>query len=199
VLHSSKKGFGSMMWSLLSMPFEVEEIALILQMRPEKIRFLLATGGMTSSYVLREELPTRTKMMTSWDLLGYLVRSKISDFVPKAAAELTSLLLDELARGFDDDSDGYREFQDDEIWSVAEYALENWALTKHMSNGEAFNLLTALERALQESWCSWKAGITNLHESMQAIESQSGWARRSVGVKSIFGLLRTVSYGMQTT
>jgi hypothetical protein len=186
-----------MMWSLLSLPFEADEVALILQMRPEKVRFLLATGGMPNSYVLRELLPTRTKLMTGWDLLEYLIWTKMRDLVPHTAAKLSNRLVDELARIFDDDSDAYRELGRTEIWLIVEEAWAELTPIDRTPTNDTFPFCAVLADILQQSWRYLQAGLTRLYTHVRTREAQSPWARRTGGSKSIFGLLRSPNFNIQ--
>jgi hypothetical protein len=189
----------SIMLSLLSFPFEVEEAAQILQVRPEKIRLLLATGRLHASYAVRELLPTRTQLMTGWDLLEYMIKVRIRDLFPQTAPRLSNVLVDEFARCYDDGSQSYRELEHDEIWWIAEVALMDCADTDRTVTCDTFTSCGVLVDILQQSWCSLKAGLTNFHEHLPAVDVRSPWVRQEARCKSVFGLLRGHSFSIRST
>jgi hypothetical protein len=153
----------SKMLSLLAMPFEMDEAATILGIKANQVRHALAVGRIKSSFEVRELLPTRTRFMTGWDLLEFMVTSRLCAMIPLCANIVASELLDELARAFDDDSDDFRHLSHDEIWSIADDVADGFPELQESAKCGSQGFKAMLANELSYSWRSLRTGYADLH------------------------------------
>lgn len=181
----------SVTWSLLSLPFEAFEAALILQMRPEKVTLALASGHLKGSHEFRGLLPSRSKFVTGWDLLEYLIGRRIQGIGPETSARLAGCVVDEIAKVFDNGSEAHYQLMQAEISEIATYVLAEEGFSLSGFSHPVVAPDVSLSDAITESWERLKAGFANLQADTRTVAGKMSLLPAGGQRPSVFALVRT--------